>query len=105
MGVMYACCSLCKIVRTCQCVGRGLCYIPPRNTSGVAPWTLDCNSPVFIGVRKGRRLQGCQKCFDKVFAQKLNRIMAWWQQRRSPRSFFQVNPGKKLRGFPAAASV
>ena len=35
-----------------------------------------------------------------VFAQELNRIMGWWQLRRSLLSFFPVNPGKKLRGFP-----
>ena len=35
-----------------------------------------------------------------VFAQELNRIMAWSQLRRSLLSFFPVNPGKKLRGYP-----
>ena len=47
-----ACYSLCEIVRTSQCVGCDLCCVP-KNTSRVAPWSPDCNSPVTIGESKG----------------------------------------------------
>ena len=52
MGVMYAFCSLCEIVRKCQCVGCGLSCIP-ENTSRAAPWSPDCNSLATIGESKG----------------------------------------------------
>ena len=57
-------------------------------------------SVLFVVCVKYQGIIHSWSCFTTVFAQELNKIMAWWQLRRSLSSFFLVNPGKKLRGFP-----
>ena len=66
-----------------------VCVKYVETLTGVAPWSLDSISLVTIGQSKGAR-----RCFKKIFAQELNRIMAWWQLMRFLLSFFSVNPGK-----------